>query len=99
MSSLQVFFDWQQMAIRRRLAQPIQRAPRPRAATLESRYPTSLPVATRGPYLKQSTAQHGTMNRYTHGKCRCDRCKTVHARYQHAYHLGQQQQRQQDGAA
>lgn len=99
MTPLQAFFDWQIHRVRLQLASGaplIQRPAAPRVPP-SRRYVT----AQRGPYLKRSRAKHGTLNRYVHGKCRCAACRRVHAAYQHAYHMGQQQQRiqQQGGAA
>lgn len=102
MTPLQVFFDWRVMAIRQRLAQPIQREPRPREAKLKSRYTPSLPSNRPTTYRKNTAPiKHGTLNGYTRWKCRCEACCAVHAAYQRAYHMRQQQQRiqQQGGAA
>ena len=111
MSPLQAFFDWQRMAIWQRLVEPMavirQRegqpyAPQPSEAKLKSRYTPSLPSNRPTTYRKNTAPiKHGTLNGYTRWKCRCEACCAVHAAYQRAYHMRQQQQRiqQQGGAA
>ena len=79
--SLAEFMALQEWRLRRALASAaplVQRAPQPhqrRAAAVRA-----LRVQSRGRYTHDEHP-HGTMARYTHGKCRCAPCRECHRAY------------------